>query len=103
MTKAIEGLREKFQAIEIIENLDCGINMVEVDKVVDTKGEKEATPKLDCMEVAYPKAEESLDEFLGMSKARKSEPMLCPRYNAIFDKKAAHQVEFMQLAKWKRD
>lgn len=39
--------------------------MVEVDKVVDTKGDKEDTPEPGRMEVAYPKAEESLAEFLG--------------------------------------
>ncbi|KAI5396735.1 hypothetical protein KIW84_062821 [Lathyrus oleraceus] len=101
MTKATEGLRKKFQTIEIIENLGCGINMVEVDKVVDTKGDKEATPEPDRMEVAYPKVAKSLVEFLGMCKAKKSKAMICQRCNAIFDNKAAQQVEVVQLAKWK--
>ena len=77
MTKATEDLRQKCQVIEIFENLGCGINMVEVDTGVDTKGDKEAIPEPDSIEVDYPKAEESLDEFLGRCKAKKLEAMLC--------------------------
>ncbi|KAI5425120.1 hypothetical protein KIW84_031066 [Lathyrus oleraceus] len=82
--QATEGLREKFQVIEITENLRCGMNMVEVDKGV---------PEPEYKEVAYPKDEESLAEFLGRCKSKKSEAMLCLRYSAIFDKKEMKQVE----------
>jgi len=37
------------------------------------------------MEVAYPKAEEDLIDFLNRCKISNTNPMLCPRCNAVFD------------------
>jgi len=45
------------------------------------------------MEVAYPKAEEDLIDFLNRCKISNTNVMLCPRYNAVFDKEAAKSVE----------
>jgi len=45
------------------------------------------------MEVAYPKAEEDLIDFLNRCKISNTNAMLCPRCNAIFDKEAEKSVE----------
>jgi len=45
------------------------------------------------MEVAYPKAEEDLIDFLNRCKISNTHAMLCPRCSAVFDKEAAKSVE----------
>jgi len=45
------------------------------------------------MEVAYPKAEEDLIDFLNRCKISNTNAMLCPRCSAVFDKEAAKFVE----------
>jgi len=45
------------------------------------------------MEVAYPKAEEYLIDFLNRCKISNNHVMLCPRCSAVFDKEAAKFVE----------
>jgi len=45
------------------------------------------------MEVAYPKAEEDVIDFLNRCKISNTYAMLCPRCNAVFDKEAAKSVE----------
>lgn len=101
ITKATEGLRVKLQEVEINDDLEYGVNMMEVDKDVDIKGGKKATPESEHIKVAYPKDDESLVEFLGRCKSKKSEAMLCLRCSAIFDRKAAQHMEVVQLAKRK--
>jgi len=45
------------------------------------------------MEVAYPKAEEDLIDFLNRCNISNTNAMLCPRCSAMFDKEAAKYVE----------
>ena len=45
------------------------------------------------MEVAYPKAEEDLIDFLNRCKISNTNVMLCPRCSAVFDKEAAKSVK----------
>jgi len=45
------------------------------------------------IEVAYPKAEEDLIDFLNKCKISNTNAMLCPRYSAMFDKEVAKSVE----------
>jgi len=45
------------------------------------------------IEVAYPKAEEDLIDFLNRCKISNTNAMLCPRCSAIFNKEAAKSVE----------
>jgi len=48
------------------------------------------------MEVAYPKAEKDLIDFLNRCKISNTNAMLCPRCSAVFDKEAAKSVEGLQ-------
>jgi len=43
--------------------------------------------------VVFPKAEEDLIDFLNICKISSSPVMLCPRCSAVFDKRAAKNVE----------
>jgi len=45
------------------------------------------------MEVAYPKAEEDLIDFLNRCKISNTNVMLCPRCSTVFDKEAAKSIE----------
>jgi len=48
---------------------------------------------IEKMEVAYPKAEEDLIDFLNRCKISNTNAMLCPRCSALFDKEAVKFVE----------
>jgi len=45
------------------------------------------------MEMAYPKAEEDLIDFLNWCKISNNHAMLCPRCSVVFDKEAATSVK----------
>jgi len=45
------------------------------------------------IEVAYPKAEEDLIDFLNRCKISNTNAMLCPRCSAVFDKEAVKSIE----------
>ena len=48
---------------------------------------------IEKMEVAYPKAEEDLIDFLNRCKISNTNAMLCSRCSAVFDNEAAKSVE----------
>ncbi|KAI5436338.1 hypothetical protein KIW84_022711 [Lathyrus oleraceus] len=53
--------------------------------------------------MAYPKEEENLIEFIKRCQRMKTEVMLCPRSSAIFDRKAATNLEAVDKAKRKEN
>jgi hypothetical protein len=93
--------------VEVSEEI-IGVNFIEpkrvveghkVDIVKDTEGhecndarvtEEKYTEKI---QVAYPKAEEELTDFLNICKIINFAVMLCPRCSAVFDKEAANTIE----------
>lgn len=65
----------KLQEIEITDDLESGVNMVEVDKDVDTKDGKKATLESEHIKMVCPKYDESLVKFMGKCKSKNSEAM----------------------------
>ncbi|KAI5432365.1 hypothetical protein KIW84_036198 [Lathyrus oleraceus] len=53
--------------------------------------------------LAYPKEDESLVEFIERCQKMRTEVMLCPRCSAIFDRKAATNLEAVDKAKRKEN
>ncbi|KAI5431124.1 hypothetical protein KIW84_035331 [Lathyrus oleraceus] len=53
--------------------------------------------------LAYPKEEENLIEFIKRCQKMRTEVMLCPRCSAIFDRKAATNLEAVDKAKRKEN
>ncbi|KAI5417175.1 hypothetical protein KIW84_041973 [Lathyrus oleraceus] len=53
--------------------------------------------------LAYPKEEENLVEFIERCQKMRTEVMLCPRCSAIFDRKAATNLEAVDKAKRKEN
>ena len=68
--------------------------MVEINEDFNMEAEEKASESSESqMKSVYPKDEEGLVEFLHCCKIKESEVMLCPRRNAVFDKKTAKEVE----------
>ena len=53
--------------------------------------------------LAYPKEDENLVEFIERCQKKRTEVMLCPRCSAIFDRKAATNLEAVDKAKRKEN
>ena len=91
----------------------AGLNMVEISEIdpiaaingpkVDVEMVTEGHKCVDTVitkdqyeekiQVVFPKAEEDLIDFLNICKISGSPVMLCPRCSAVFDKKAAKNVQ----------
>jgi len=78
---------------------DVLINAPKVDVKMVTEGRKCADTVIiedqyeEKIQVVFPKVEEDLIDFLNRYKISGSPVMLCPRCSAVFDKKAAKNVE----------
>ncbi|KAI5447939.1 hypothetical protein KIW84_015401 [Lathyrus oleraceus] len=83
--------------LSIADERNVGINMVEV-----TQGDQaevgEDRRRKEYQRLAYPKEEENLIEFIKRCQKMRTEVMLCPRCSAIFDRKAATNLEAVDKA-----
>ncbi|KAI5395752.1 hypothetical protein KIW84_062070 [Lathyrus oleraceus] len=88
--------------LSIADERNVGINMVEV-----TQGDQaevgEDRRRKEYQRLAYPKEEENLIEFIKRCQNMRTEVMLFPRCNAIFDRKAATNLEAVDKAKRKEN
>lgn len=100
MLEATKGLRVKLQELDITEDVNMGINMVELtQKSTEMEVDEESLRHEEYNKTAYPKREEDLVEFLHRCQRKRSEVMLCLRCNSVFDRKAAENIEGVRLAR----
>lgn len=76
------------------------VNMVEITEDFNMDEFEQSENQI---EVVFPKAGESLVEFLYMCQADDSEVMLCPHCSAVFDKKVVKKFKSAQKAKEKEN
>ncbi|KAI5419334.1 hypothetical protein KIW84_043483 [Lathyrus oleraceus] len=88
--------------LSIADERNVGINMVEV-----SQGDKaemgEDRRRMEYQRLAYPKEEENLIEFIKRCQKMRTGVMLCPRCSAIFDRKAATNLEAVDKPKKKEN
>ena len=68
------------------------VNMVVVSREVSMEVDDEDKQE-EYNKVVFPQEEETLSDFLRRCQKKKSEVMLCPKCSAVFDKKAAQNLE----------
>src|ERR1044072_7096500 len=94
----IDSCPFQVEEANLVERVD--IMMVEIEEEVKSKilevTEQEYEEKTQAV---YPQAGEYLVDFLHRCKIEDSKVMLCPRCNAVFDKKAAKSLEQVQVQK----
>lgn len=88
----------KFQNLDIIEDVDIRVNMVEINQKTSMEVDNECRQE-EYNKVAFPKEDETLTDFLRRCQKKQSEVMLCPRYNAVFDKKVTQNFEGVRRVK----
>lgn len=70
------------------------VNMVELGEDADMGVHEESTQQSEYqVKVDSPKKDESLVEFLHCFQRKKSEVIMCPRCNSVFNKKVAENIE----------
>lgn len=82
--------------VDISEKLNLGLTLEEA-KEENTAVEEPDVVKEVNLEEVYPKAGETLVEFLSRSKDGEKEVMLCPRCSAVFDKSAAKAYQDSEM------
>ncbi|KAI5401519.1 hypothetical protein KIW84_066117 [Lathyrus oleraceus] len=88
--------------LSIADERNVGVNMVEVSQR-DQAEVGEDRRRKEYQRLVYPKEEENLVEFIKRCQKMRTEVMLCPRCSAIFDRKAATNLEAMDKAKRKEN
>ncbi|KAI5436187.1 hypothetical protein KIW84_022593 [Lathyrus oleraceus] len=88
--------------LSIADGRNVGVNMVEVSQRNQVEVDEDRRRK-EYQRLAYPKEEENLVEFIKRCQKMGTEVMLCPRCSAIFDSKAATNLEALDKAKRKEN
>ncbi|KAI5440143.1 hypothetical protein KIW84_025477 [Lathyrus oleraceus] len=88
--------------LSIADERNVGVNMVEVSQR-DQAEVGEDRRRKEYQRLAYPKEEENLVEFIKRRQKMMTGVMLCPRCSAIFDRKAATNLEAVDNAKRKEN
>ncbi|XP_050910801.1 uncharacterized protein LOC127125988 isoform X3 [Lathyrus oleraceus] len=95
-----ERLIRKMNELSIADKRNVGVNMVEISQR-DQVEEGEDRRQKEYQRLAYPREEENLMEFIKRCQRMKTEVMLCPRCSAVFDRKAATNLEAADKTKRK--
>ena len=95
ITEATEGLRVKFEKIRIAEGPSLRVNMVDLKQPSPEMEEVERCLKLEReqMSFGYPKANETLREYLWRCHRRNSEMLVCPRCDIVLNQRVAEAYE----------
>jgi hypothetical protein len=97
-----ERLIRKMNELSIADERNVGVNMMEISQR-DQAEVGEDHRRKEHQRLAYPKEEENLIEFIMRCQRMKTEVMLCPHCSAIFDRKAATNLEAVGKAKRKKN
>ncbi|KAI5401753.1 hypothetical protein KIW84_066282 [Lathyrus oleraceus] len=104
-TEATEGLRKKFEAISITDDAGLGVNLVDLKQIPPEMEEMEECLKMEQegMRFGYPKANESLREYLWRCHKKNADMLICPRCSIRISRRVAEDYERWQRTKTERN